>query len=147
MAETGAFLEWADVFGRHYGTARAAVEESLIQGRDLLLDIDVQGARQVRASSLDSVSIFVLPPDFPTLESRLRDRRSDDDAQVRRRLALARGETEDFAAYDYLVVNDELERAVSDLVSIVTAERLRTARSARQARRILETFPAPHAGA
>ena len=141
MVEEDAFLEWAEVFGRRYGTGRAATEQALRQGRDLLLDIDVQGARQVRDSAEDAVSVFLLPPDYATLEGRLRSRQSEDEGEVARRLALAGVEAEEFAHYDYLVVNDDLERATADLASVVRAERLRTTRRRLEAARILATFP------
>jgi guanylate kinase len=143
MVAEDAFLEWADVFGRRYGTGRASTAEILASGKDLLLDIDVQGARQVRDSAQGAVTVFLLPPDFATLESRLRSRRSEQEDEVRSRLANARREAEEYRFYDYVVVNDELERAAGDLVSIVEAERRRTPRMARAAGRILETFPRP----
>jgi guanylate kinase len=141
MVAEDAFLEWAQVFGQRYGTGRAATSQALAEGRDLLLDIDVQGARQVREGGEDAVSVFLLPPDFATLEARLRSRRSEDEGEVARRLALAGAEAEEFAQYDYLVVNDDLERATSDLGFIVRAERLRTGRRRLEAARILATFP------
>jgi guanylate kinase len=143
MIAEDAFLEWAEVFGRRYGTGRAATVEALRSGRDLLLDIDVQGARQVREAEEDAVSVFLLPPDFETLEARLRSRRSEAEGEVARRLALAGLEAEEFSQYDYLVVNDDLERATADLAAIVRAERCRTTRRRPQADRILETFPHP----
>ena len=141
MIAEDAFLEWAEVFGRRYGTGRAATAQALADGRDLLLDIDVQGARQVRQGGDDAVSVFLLPPDFRTLEGRLRSRQSEDEGEVARRLALAGVEAEEFAHYDYLVVNDDLERATADLAAIVRAERCRTARRGTAAARILATFP------
>jgi guanylate kinase len=142
MAEN-AFLEWAEVFGRRYGTGRAATAEALGAGHDLLLDIDVQGARQVRQGTDDTVSVFLLPPDFATLEGRLRSRRSEPEAEVARRLALAGREAQEFSDYDYLVINDDLERATADLAAIVRAERRRTGRCRAEAARILESFPRP----
>ena len=142
MAED-AFLEWAEVFGRRYGTGRAATAEALRSGRDLLLDIDVQGARQVRDGEEDAVSVFLLPPDFGTLEARLRSRQSEAEGEVARRLALAGLEAEEFSRYDYLVINDDLERATADLAAIVRAERRRTERRRAEAARILQTFPRP----
>ncbi len=143
MAAGGGFLEWAHVFGHRYGTGREASETALEAGRDLLLDIDVQGARKVRESGIASVSVFLLPPDYATLEHRLRSRASDDEAQIRGRLALARQEAGEYRHYDYLVINDRLEQAVEDLRSIVTAERRRVARLRADAERTLATFPAP----
>ncbi len=141
MAAGGGFLEWARVFGHRYGTGRVAVNRALEAGRDLLLDIDVQGARQVRESGMPSVSIFVLPPSFSDLEARLRSRGSEDEDELHRRLAQARREAEEFRSYDYLVINDRLERCVEDLRSVVTAERRRVSRAEGEAGRILATFP------
>jgi guanylate kinase len=141
MVAEDAFLEWAEVFGRRYGTGRAATAEALSGGRDLLLDIDVQGARQVRQDDADAVSVFLLPPDFATLEGRLRSRQSEAEGEVARRLALAGLEAEEFAHYDYVVINDDLERATADLAAIVRAERCRTGRRRGQAASILATFP------
>ncbi len=134
-------LEWAHVFGKRYGTGRAATRASLDTGRDLLLDVDVQGGRSVRASGAAAVSVFVMPPDFDTLASRLKARRTDSDAEVARRLALAREEAEDALNYDYVVVNDDLDRATDELRAIVRAERLRAFRTAGATRRIVATFP------
>ena len=141
MIAEDSFLEWAEVFGKRYGTGRTATAQVLREGRDLLLDIDVQGARQVRAGNDDAVSVFLLPPDYATLASRLRSRRSEDDVEVARRLALAGAEAEEYAHYDYLVVNDDLERATGELAAILRAERRRTPRRHAEARRILSTFP------
>ncbi len=140
MVAGGGFLEWARVFGHRYGTGRAAAARALEAGRDLLLDIDVQGARQVRESGVPSVSIFVLPPSFADLEARLRSRGSEDEGELGRRLAEARREAGEFRSYDYLVVNDRLERCVEDLRSVVTAERRRVSRAEGEAGRILATF-------
>ncbi len=147
MAASHGFLEWAHVFGRRYGTGREATETALGTGRDLLLDIDVQGARKVRQSGISAVSVFLLPPDYATLESRLRSRASDDEGQIVRRLALARQEAVEFRHYDYLVINDRLERAVADLRCVVLAERQRAVRLVADAERILATFPSPDRGA
>ena len=143
MVAREGFLEWAHVFGHRYGTGREATGTVLDGGRDLLLDIDVQGARKVRESGIAAVSAFLLPPDYATLERRLRSRASDDEEQIRGRLALARQEAGEYRHYDYLVINDRLEQAVEDLRSIVTAERRRVARLRADAERTLATFPAP----
>ncbi len=143
MVARDGFLEWAHVFGHRYGTGREATEAALDSGRDLLLDIDVQGARRVRDSGVAAVSVFLLPPDYATLQHRLRSRASDDEEQIRRRLALARQEADEYRHYDYLVINDRLEQAVEDVRSIVTAERRRVARLRAEAERTLATFPAP----
>jgi len=136
-----AFLEYAEVFGNSYGTGREETENKLGLGRDLLLDIDVQGARQVRRAQIDGVSIMILPPDYTTLANRLRDRASENEGQRARRLAEAREELEEFDTFDYLVVNQDLEISVSDVCAIVGAERRRTRRIGSDARRILATFP------
>lgn len=143
LADGGGLIEWATVFGKSYGTGREATEAALAAGHDLLLDIDVQGARQIRASGLDAVSIFVLPPDYPALEARLRRRGSDDEAVVAGRLREARREAMEYDHFDYVVVNAELQEAAATLASIVRAERARTPRLHDRVREIIETFPAP----
>lgn len=128
LVEAGGFLEWATVFGYRYGTGRRDTERHRRAGRDVVLVIDVQGARQVRAHA-DAIAIFVLPPSFRTLEERLRRRSGAElgEPQLRRRLETARREVAACAQYDYVVVNDDLERCVARLHSIVLAERSRTA--------------------
>ncbi len=143
MVARDGFLEWAHVFGHRYGTGREATEAALEAGRDVLLDIDVQGAQKVRESGIAAVSVFLLPPDFATLERRLRSRASDDEGQIRRRLAQARHEAGEYRHYDYLVINDRLEQAVEEVRAIVTAERRRMVRLRADAERTLATFPAP----
>jgi guanylate kinase len=134
------FLECADVFGNYYGTSASASETVLASGRDLVLVIDVQGARQVRERTAGSVGIFVLPPSFAVLEDRLRRRSKDTDEQIRRRLEVARSEVDAVADYDYVVVNDEVEPAVRRLKAVVEAERARLRRMKPAARRIIESF-------
>jgi guanylate kinase len=141
MRAEQAFLEHAEVFGNSYATGREETDNKLGLGRDLLLDIDVQGARQVRRAQIDAVSIMILPPDYATLATRLRDRASESEQQRARRLAEAREELEEFDTFDYLVVNEDLEISVTDICSIVRAERRRTRRIGGDARRILATFP------
>ncbi len=142
MVAQGAFLEWAQVFEQCYGTGLETTREILEGGTDVLLDIDVQGARQLADAPLPAVKMMLLPPDFPTLESRLRGRDSESDEIVRRRLSEARDELKRFEEFDYLVVNDDLNAATDALVSIVKAERLRPARAGERARQIMKTFPA-----
>jgi guanylate kinase len=140
MIAADAFLEWADVFGNLYGTCAADAERHLERGRDLVLVIDVQGARQVRKRFADTVGVFVMPPSFAVLERRLRGRSKDPEDAMQRRLETARAEVAAFAEYDYVIVNDELEACVDRLRAIVLAERTRL-RSARQdAERIVRTF-------
>jgi guanylate kinase len=140
MIAAGEFLEWADVFGNYYGTSRADTERALASGSDVVLVIDVQGARQVRARTGDRVSIFVLPPSFEVLEERLRRRSKDSESDIQRRLAVARSEVDAVVDYDYVVVNDEVGTAVARLAGIVTAERARLGRKRPAAERIIRTF-------
>jgi guanylate kinase len=142
MAAEGELLEWAQVFGRKYGTGRRATDEALAAGRDLLLDIDVQGAAQVRRSGLPAVSVFVLPPDFATLEDRLRRRGSEHATDLALRLREARREAMEYDHFDYVVLNADLEEASGELASIVRAERARTDRRRDRVIDVLATFPA-----
>ncbi len=125
MVAEGAFLEHANVFGNRYGTAIESVRAPLARGTDLILEIDWQGAAQIRTLLPDAISIFILPPSLEELEDRLRSRGQDDDAVIGKRLSKAREEMSHCGEYDYLVVNDEFARAADDLVAIVRAERLR----------------------
>lgn len=129
MVREDAFLEWADIFGNLYGTGRRDVEAALAAGTDVVLVIDVQGARQVRSRLADrAVEIFVLPPSFAVLASRLRSRNKDSEEAIARRLATASQEVGAVDEYDYVVVNDDLDDCVSEIEAIVTAERARLAR-------------------
>ena len=126
MVAEDAFLEWADVFGNLYGTCAADAEGELAGGRDVVLVIDVQGARQVRKRSADrTIGVFVLPPSFDVLEQRLRGRSKDPEDAIRRRLTTARDEISAVSEYDYVVVNDALDACVDRLRAIVLAERAR----------------------
>jgi guanylate kinase len=128
MAEAGEFLEHAEVFGHHYGTSVAAVGAERQRGRDVILEIDFQGASQVRAAFPDTVSVFILPPSTEALQSRLKSRGQDDDSVIQERLAKARWEMSHYDDYDYLLVNDDFALALADLGCIVRAERLRLRR-------------------
>jgi guanylate kinase len=129
MIDRGEFLEWASVFGNYYGTACRSLTDAQAAGKDLLLDIDVQGAAQVQEKIKDAVSIFVLPPTPEELQMRLRNRSvaegSLDEEEIARRLAKARGEIEAYRRYRYILVNDKLDYAVESLKAIVIAERAR----------------------
>ena len=129
MIRNGEFLEYADVFGNYYGTAKSTLQEAFARGRDLLLDIDVQGAAQVRAKMPGAVSIFLMPPSPEILATRLRNRSraegSVQEAIIERRLARARQEIENYRDYGYILVNDVLDRAVEEMAAIVAAERIR----------------------
>lgn len=123
------FLEWADIFGNLYGTGREDVETALAAGLDVVLVIDVQGARQVRTRLADrAVEIFVLPPSFDVLAARLRGRNKDPEDAIARRLATASREVGAVEEYDYVVINDDLERCVAEIGAIITAERTKLAR-------------------
>ena len=119
------FLEYANVFGNFYGTARRFLREAEEKGNDLLLDIDVQGAAQIQRKLPEAVSIFVLPPDRKTLEWRLRKRSEDAEAVIQRRLVTASREIEEYDKYNYILINDDLEQSIESLQAIVLAERLR----------------------
>jgi len=140
MIEERAFLEWADVFGNFYGTGAADTEGMLASGQDVVLVIDVQGAKQVRAHGVDHSAIFVLPPSFDVLERRLRGRSKDTEEQMQRRLATSRAEASSYIEYDYVVVNDQLEPTVVRLQEIIAAERSRMHRMRTLAEEIIKTF-------
>ena len=126
MIREGAFLEWAKVYQHYYGTARDQVEKALAQGRDILLDIDVQGAFQVRERlGRDAVLVFILPPSLEELERRLRRRGTEDEETIKKRLSFARGEIARAREFDYLILNDELDKAFKGLLSVLKAERQR----------------------
>jgi guanylate kinase len=140
MVQREEFLEWADVFGNLYGTGRRETELRLSGGADLVLVIDVQGARQVRRCMAGHVGIFVLPPSFAALEQRLRGRSKDPEDAILRRLDTARREVTAVLEYDYVVVNDVLDRCVGELAAIVAAERARLARRRDVIAPIVRTF-------
>jgi len=124
MVERGEFLEHAEVFGRHYGTGASRTRALLEAGTDVILDIDWQGARQIRARRSDCQSVFILPPSAGELERRLRARGQDDEEIIARRMREARSEMSHYAEYDYLIVNDQFELALGQLAAIFTARRL-----------------------
>jgi guanylate kinase len=125
MIQADEFLEHANVFGNYYGTARRFLKEAEQKGQDLLLDIDVQGAAQIKLKLPDAPSIFVLPPDRKTLEWRLRKRSEDAEDVIQRRLVTATREIENYDKYNYILINDDLEESIESLQSIVVSERLR----------------------
>lgn len=127
MVAAGEFLEHARVFGNAYGTARSSVEEQLDAGTDVILEIDWQGAQQVRAALPDAVSVFILPPSRRELERRLRARGKDSEDVIARRLREAQSEMAHYHEYDYLVVNDAFGHALEELVAVARARRLRLA--------------------
>lgn len=130
MVEQGRFLEHAEVFGNFYGTSADWVANTLRQGKDVILEIDWQGAQQIRRQVPDTISIFILPPSLPVLAQRLRGRGQDGEDVIARRLAGARDEISHYGEYDYLVINDDFDQALADLAAIFRAERQRTQRQA-----------------
>ena len=140
MVQEGEFLEWADVFGNYYGTSSSDTDACLAMGEDVVLVIDVQGARQVRTRGIETVGIFVLPPSADILERRLRGRSKDADDAIERRLQVARDEVAAFSEYDFIVVNNELTTAVDRLRSVVLSERARLHRMRAEAETIVRTF-------
>jgi guanylate kinase len=140
MVREGQFLEWADVFGNYYGTSAADTEALLSRGEDVVLVIDVQGARQVRSRGIETIGIFVLPPSAAVLEQRLRGRSKDSEEQIQRRLQVACAEVDEYARYEYVVINDEIDAAVGRLESIVEGERARVKRMRENAEIIIGTF-------
>lgn len=143
MERAGAFLEWANVHGNLYGTARAQVERELMEGRDIILEIDVQGAKSVRSLVAAAVSVFILPPSFEVLSERLTARGSERADDLLLRLRNARGEVEHYNEFEYVIINDEADRAARQLASIIYAERARRERQEYLAKRVLATFQPP----
>jgi guanylate kinase len=138
--ERGEFLEQAEVFGNYYGTNRNALELAEREGKDLILDIDVQGARQLKESIPEAVTIFILAPSRDILEQRLRARCEDSEEVIQRRLRDAAEEIRNYTQYDYVLVNYQLEESVATLAAIVRAERVRRVRMEKQIQPILRTF-------
>jgi guanylate kinase len=130
MIEQNEFLEHANVFGNYYGTARRFLRKAQEQGSDLLLDIDVQGAAQIKKKLPQSISIFILPPNRNELEKRLRERGQDNEETIQRRLEAASREIENYGKYDYILVNEDLGESVAGLKSILLSERLKREQSA-----------------
>jgi len=127
--ERGEFVEWAEVHGHFYGSPQSVVDEARARKGVAIFDIDVQGGQAIKRKHPDAVTVFVLPPSMEELERRLRDRQTDSDETIRRRMLAARSEMErGIASYDYVVINDDFERAYSDLRSVVVAEQCRRGR-------------------
>ncbi|PKN57613.1 MAG: guanylate kinase [Deltaproteobacteria bacterium HGW-Deltaproteobacteria-14] len=138
MVAEGAFAEWAGVHAKRYGTSRAEIERLLGAGHDIVFDIDVQGAAQLRAAYPSAVAIFILPPTMASLEERLRGRATESEEQVQIRLQNARAEIARADTYDYLIVNDSVDEAVADFLAVIHAERRRGTRVRSITRRLLE---------
>lgn len=126
--EAGGFAEWAEVHGHLYGTLHDALDSAVDSGKDVVLEIDVQGMRNVRKTRPDAVTVFIMPPSIEVLEQRLRGRGTNDEADIALRIANGRGEMAAVNEYDYVIVNDRLDVAIADMESIVRAERLRNRR-------------------
>jgi guanylate kinase len=136
LIQAGAFLEWAEVHGNLYGTSREEIERSR-GARGIIFDIDHQGARQIKSSSPDAVAVFILPPSMHVLEQRLRGRRSEDESTLLRRFRAALEEIAHYGLFDYVLVNDDLDEATTQLISIFLAEECRRGRASRRAERLL----------
>ena len=137
MIASDEFVEYARVFNHFYGTSVAQINDRLSAGVDVVLDIDWQGAQQIKMSFANAVSIFIIPPSLDTLKQRLMDRRRDDDQVIQHRMQQARAELSHYSEFDYLIVNDDFEVAASELQSIVIAHRLRMSRQTVQQRKLL----------
>jgi len=140
MVAANEFLEWADVFGNLYGTRAADTEQLLAEGHDVVLVIDVQGARKLRGLGLNATTVFVMPPSFHVLEQRLRGRCKDSEEAIARRLQVARAEVAAYTEYEFVVVNDALEGAVDRLRGIVLARRSELASMRAEVEKIVRTF-------
>lgn len=139
--DAGEFLEYADVFGHYYGTHISVLDHAQAEGRDLVLDIDVQGAAQLKSKIPDAVTIFILAPSRQILEERLRSRGEDPDSVIERRLRDAAREIRNYDQYDYVLINDNLPECEKTLAAIVRAERVRRTRIEDKIRPVLESFP------
>lgn len=140
MRDRGELLEWAEVFGNYYGTSTEVLKHARKSGHDLLLDIDVQGAGQLMERLQEAVTVFILPPSREELEKRLRNRSSDSNDVIERRLGEAAREVENYAEYNYVLVNDRLDDTLEQLRSILVGERCRQRQMADRIESILETF-------
>jgi len=131
MIKNNEFVEWAEVYGNFYGTSKKLINELLQSGNDILLDIDIQGAKNIKKTYPDSVLIFILPPSFEELERRLKERKEDIDT-IKKRLSKAKEEISQYKYYDYLVINDDLDKAVNEILCIINAEKLKINRVKQQ---------------
>lgn len=134
------FLEWAHVHGKLYGTSRKQVASEIAEGRDIILEVDVQGAASVRNLMADSVSVFILPPSFEVLKTRLTARGTDSPEELDLRLRNAPVELRDYSAFQYVIINDDAERAANQLAAIVFAERARLKRQEQKIKSLVEAF-------
>jgi guanylate kinase len=142
MIEANEFIEWAVVHGNYYGTGRKQVEAELAFGRDIILEIDVQGAANIRTFTDKAVQIFILPPTYEVLKKRLIGRGSETPSDLELRLKNARTEVKHFRDFDYVIINDDADVAAGQLATIILAERMRSQRQASAAQSVIATFPA-----
>lgn len=140
MIAAGEFLEWARVYGNLYGTSRSQVSREVFEGRDIILEVDVQGAQSVRELVVDAVSIFILPPSLEVLRRRLETRGTDSPEELEVRMRNAPLELEEYRKFDYVIINDDAEAAGNRLASIVEAERARRSRQEVKIRQVMENF-------
>jgi len=146
MVAANEFLEWAHVHGKLYGTSRSQVSHEISEGRDIVLEVDVQGAASIRALMPDSVSVFILPPSFEVLRQRLLDRGTDSPEELDLRLRNAPTELKNYAAFQYLIINDDADRAADQLSAIVHAERARLHRQEPRVIHVVQAFTAKEMG-
>ncbi len=144
MISADDFLEWAHVHGKLYGTARQQVNKEISAGRDIILEVDVQGAASVRKLLPRAVSIFILPPSFEILQQRLIARGTDSAEELELRLRKAPDEIKVYSDFDYVIINDDLERAAAQMSAIIFAERARLSRQKPYLQRVIEAFAATH---
>jgi len=140
LIRQGEFLEWADVYGHLYGTSKAQVERERAAGKDIILEIDVQGAASIRQLIDDAVSVFILPPSFELLRDRLAARGTDLPADLERRLRGAPAEVEQYKCFQYVILNDDINRASAQLASVIYAERARRERQEKRLKKTLADF-------
>jgi guanylate kinase len=140
LVSQGEFLEWAEVYGNYYGTSKGHIEEVLELGEDILLDVDVQGARTIRQKRPDAVAVFILPPNYDVLRERLERRKLDKDYVMKQRLEIARGEIACYPDYDYLIINEAIAASVEELEAIILSARCRRSARSDSAKAILATF-------
>ncbi|HCX29783.1 MAG TPA: guanylate kinase [Blastocatellia bacterium] len=146
MIAANEFLEWAHVHSKLYGTARQQVCQEISEGRDIILEVDVQGAASIRALPADAVSIFILPPSFEILRQRLQSRGTDSPEELELRLRNAPTEVNHYAAFQYVIFNDDADRAAQQMAAIVHAERARLSRQESQVKQVVEAFTVKQLG-
>jgi guanylate kinase len=140
LIRTGELLEWAEVYGNYYGTGKRYIDTVLQEGDDILLDVDVQGARTIRERRSEAVCIFIMPPSYQVLKNRLEQRRLDKDYVIEKRLAIARREVIQYREYDYIIINDDFDRSVGELQAIILGSRCRRILRTASAESIIATF-------